>query len=187
MNFILRGKRTDPSDPSKAVDKDYLSKNTKARTAERTTSPYFNIDQSFIEPSCRDSRFHNNAQRDYYHSMPAFKNFKKGFSDSSAINWDSLQKDGLGHIRNILRNGDLESICDLQQDYEADTLYEFYSTVFIDQENFDYMIWRTKGQLLCITAPEFAQLFKLPSEANLPRITNTRASRAEIIAKNIED
>ena len=91
--------------------------------------------------------------------MPAFKHFKKGFSDSSAINWVALKKDGLGHIRNILRNGDLEHICDLEQDYEADTLYEFYSTVFIDQENYDYMIWRTKGQLLCITAPEFAQLF----------------------------
>ena len=49
------------------------------------------------------------------------------------------------------------------------------------------MIWRTKGQLLCITVPEFAQLFQLSTEAKLPRITNTRASRAEIIAKNIAD
>ena len=53
MNFILKGKQTDPSDPSKAVDKDYLSKNTKARTAERTRCPYFKANHSYIEPSCR--------------------------------------------------------------------------------------------------------------------------------------
>jgi hypothetical protein len=151
------------------------SKSTSNYTAMRTTNPYFNSEGNLKKKQCRDQRFWNDQQQSSYHLLLP----KKGYVESLPIDWANLAKNGLGHLKDILAAVQLDQICSINQDYDSEVLNEFYATVFIEQDNHDYMLWMTRGQLLCITASEFAELFNLPTGPNLPKIQVSKGSEED--------
>ena len=71
----------------------------------------------------------------------------------------------------------------MQQAYDPEVLKEFYATVWVEQENQDIMIWRTRGQLLSITASEFNNLFHAPLESRMPNLFKLESVPNEVRRK----
>ena len=161
MEFISRAahKKLPKSDPTKSKKK-ITSLSSSAYINMRATYSYFSDDKEFIEPDCTDSRFHNDQQKGVYHEILS----SKGFVDCSAIDWSALTDSRLRAVPSLIHAAGLEFICNIQQGYDPEIIREFYATVWVEQENQDLMIWRTRGQLLSITAPEFNSLFHAPLE-----------------------
>jgi hypothetical protein len=145
----------------------------------RSTCPYFDEDKEYIEPECSDPRFHNDNQQGVYHEILS----SKSFVDYKSIDWDALSDSRLQALHSLISAAGLDFICNLQQGYDPEILKEFYATVWVEQENQDLIIWRTRGQPLSITAPEFNSLFHAPLLPNMPNLFKLESVPNEVRIK----
>ena len=164
-----------PKADASLAEMELNTRTTSNYTAMRTTNPYFDSEGNLKRKQCSDHRFWNDQQQSSYHLLLS----KKGYVDSMPIDWANLAKNGMENLKDIFAAVQLDQICSINQDYDSEVLNEFYATVFIEQDNHDYMLWMTRGQLLCITTLEFAELFNLPSGPELPKINTSKGSEED--------
>jgi hypothetical protein len=167
MEFLSSAalKKLPKSDPKRSKSK-VASMSPSAYNKMRTTCPYFSADKEYISPACSDPRFHNDQQKGVFHEILS----AKAFVDCKAIDWDALADPRLRSLHSLIQAAGLDFLCSLQQGYDPEIIKEFYATVWIEQGNQDLMIWRTRGQLLSITASEFNSMFRAPLEPHMPHL-----------------
>ena len=111
MEFLGRGqiKKLPKSDPAKSKKK-VASPSSGAYIKLRSTCPYFDDDNEYIEPDCSDPRFHNADQKGIYHEI------------CKAIDWDALSDSRLQALPSLIRAAGLEYLCNVQQAYDPKVL-----------------------------------------------------------------